>query len=329
MKSETKPLDQFTPDAAGLMRSHPPRWRNANKAAVFESILASGCVFEGRLDYARWPRRHLPAAVEHHSRFEIRPGLFDYAPSPDDSVVEWHMNFADPELFCAYAGPLLAQDELQVLEHPVLGSLREALIAAGKPARTVDERGGPTPVTVTGVQRCCAFDTLPDAAAGRPEGLYGNRFSAAPKKAVVAAARPIVPPTVSNILAIAAPGGGFGAYERGEIEAIAVTAYSGFSAAREESARPAGGRAHAVIHTGFWGCGAFGGDRTLMTIVQAFAADLAGVELVYHAFNTAGVRVAREALQAYEQLRRTEVKVSAMIDAIEGMGLMWGFSNGT
>ena len=47
------------------------------------------------------------------------------------------------------------------------------------------------------------------------------------------------PPTISNILAIAAPRGGFGAYSRGEIEGVLITAFSGFRAAVLESRRVA------------------------------------------------------------------------------------------
>ena len=49
--------------------------------------------------------------------------LFDYAPNSDD-VAHWYPNFAHSCLFVAYSGALLAQDELQVMEHPILGSLR-------------------------------------------------------------------------------------------------------------------------------------------------------------------------------------------------------------
>jgi len=58
-----------------------------------------------------------------------------------------------------------------------------------------------------------------------------------------------------------------------------------------------------VIHTGFWGCGAFGGNRRLMTILQSLAGDLAGVETVFRAFDKPGVELARDARQFYERLR--------------------------
>ena len=47
----------------------------------------------------------------------------------------------------AYGSALLAQDELQAAEHPVLGAIREALLAEGQPARTEDTTGA-TPVLV-------------------------------------------------------------------------------------------------------------------------------------------------------------------------------------
>lgn len=39
-----------------------------------------------------------------------------------------YVNFADPNMFVAYAGPLFAQDEIQVMEHPTLASVREYLL---------------------------------------------------------------------------------------------------------------------------------------------------------------------------------------------------------
>jgi hypothetical protein len=47
------------------------------------------------------------------------------------------------------------------------------------------------------------------------------------------------------------------------IEFVLATAFTGFSAARLESAR-LNPSPVVAIHTGFWGCGAFGGNRVLM-----------------------------------------------------------------
>ena len=41
--------------------------------------------------------------------------------------------------------------------------------------------------------------------------------------------------------------------------------------------------AETVIHTGWWGCGAFGGNQELMALLQLLAAEWAGVdEVVFH-----------------------------------------------
>lgn len=54
---------------------------------------------------------------------EINPHGYAYQPqdpsgTQQQQVMEWYVNFADRNLFGYYGGTLLAQDELQVLEHP-------------------------------------------------------------------------------------------------------------------------------------------------------------------------------------------------------------------
>jgi len=71
----------------------------------------------------------------------VRERVYDYRPATGMAgAVEWHVNFADPRLFTAYGSGLLAQDEMQVAEHPALGALREALSARRWPTLT-EERG--------------------------------------------------------------------------------------------------------------------------------------------------------------------------------------------
>src|SRR5207253_9864149 len=135
----------------------------------------------GQIHYARHARRPLPEQLGgHRAELFVRAEAFDYA-GVDAGV--FHLNFADPQLFVAYGSSLLAQDELQALEHPALGALREALLARGMKALT-EEADAPTPVLVTGVERRCALDTAPDYEAGRPHSLYGNRFATAPKQVI-------------------------------------------------------------------------------------------------------------------------------------------------
>lgn len=314
-------------DAAELVQRYPPQFRDRNKQIVWEVAQSSGYPFEGQVVYTCWAEQQPPAEVTKRGQFTIRPGGFDYAPS-GVGYVDWHVNFADRLLFGFYGSALLAQDELQTLEHPILGSLREALVSEGCAARTIDAEDKPSPVTVSGVQRRCAIDIRPNPAAGRPGGLYGNAFGRAPAAQVRAAVTPLNPPSLTNILAIVAPAGGYGAYRVDTISFILNSAFTGFSAARQESERLAGSACRTVIHTGFWGCGAFGGNRELMTILQALAGDLADVDLVYWAFDEAGQNQAARARAGYESLLESSPEVEMLLNRLFQQKYAWGISDG-
>ena len=326
------PLDRHVFDAAALMADHPPRLHNANKQVVLDIACPPGTVHRGTIEYTRWPAMQLP---EHLGPMPAdlvvaSPGFFDYRPVVDrDDVVEWHLNFADPHVFAYYGGGLFAQDEMQVAEHPALGALKQALLEADVDTRT-DVPDGPTPVLVAGVERRVVVATNPDATAGRPHGLYGNAFAAATPDTVRRAATPIDPPTVTNLVAIAAIPGGRGAYNGAEIHRTLVTAFTGFRAAVLESARLVGGPARVVVHTGHWGCGAFGGNRVLMATLQGLAAQMAGLErLVFHTGSPGGdapLAAARSLLAALTG--GGPAATTDLLAAIEEQGFHWGVSDG-
>ncbi len=317
-------------EAARLMREHPPRFSDANKRAVFARLLAGEDVSRGTLSVTRWAEAALPL-----TRPSSRPALvtrsrfFVYGEPAPSGTMHWHLNFAMSDCFGAYAGPLLAQDELQVLEHPALGSLREAAIARRFPMRCVEE-GRPTPVLVSGVERRGELDTR--SAPGRPAGLYGNHFARAPVDAVLAALARIEPPTTSNIIAIEAPAYGAGTYREDEIELILSTAYSGFRAAVVETARAA--QQHrspprTVVHTGFWGSGAYGGNRELMALLQLAAAELARIDaLVFYSVDRPGAETFSAARDRYDALT-AEATVEEVIAKVASLGYEWGVGNGT
>ncbi len=179
---------------------------------------------------------------------------------------------------------------MQVPEHPMLGALREALNARGTAAVTT-ENGQPTPVLVMGVERRCRVTTEPSVAEGRPRGLYGNEFAGANAETVRRATMRIDPPTITNLIVMAAPSGGYGRYSVGEIEHVLITAFTAFRAAVLESNRCRAAGSPVIVHTGYWGCGAFGGDRVLMAMLQALAAEMAGLErLIFHTGRAEGAK---------------------------------------
>lgn len=175
--------------------------------------------------------------------------------------------------------------------------------------------------------------TDPDAVAGRPKGLYGNGFAVATAEVIRAATVPVRPPSLSNIIAMVAPGYGSGRYTRDEIVGIFETAYSAFLAARMETVASFGSGMRVAVHTGFWGCGAFGGNRALMTILQILAAHAAGVDsLLYYTVDASGATDFTEALIELDTLLHplgAEVVTVKLLDAIAALGFEWGRSNGT
>ncbi|MCY1018510.1 hypothetical protein [Pyxidicoccus sp. MSG2] len=315
-------------EPVALLAAHPPVLRHPHKNLLFELTCPPGAVHEGSIVLTRWRALSLPATVELAATEVLAvPGTYDYSGS--DAGV-WHVNFADPQLFIGYGSALLAQDETQAAEHPVLGSLREALLDEGLPATTeVDDEA--TPVLVAGAERRCAISTEPDRAAGRPLGLYGNRFAAAPANVIRAAVRVLRPPTRTNLIAIAAPAGGRGLYFRHQLERILTTAYTGFSAAVAESHRQWPGTP-VEVRTGFWGCGAFGGNRQAMTLLQLLAARLAGVDrLRFYAFDDAGQTDFRKGAADFERVLAAGTPGEALAELIERIGDLdyaWGVSDG-
>lgn len=325
------PIQRATFAIDEICTEHPPRWVHRNKKALSEHLCPQGTRHTGELTVSRWAVQPLPLTArtaQATTQIELRPDVFTYDPPAADAI-EWHLNFAHSSLFIAYGGPLFAQDEMQVAEHPVLACVRERLTARPIPglAPLTREHDVATPVLIRGVPRRGAVATAPNADEGRPHGLYGNHFARAPVDAIKRAARRIDPPTTSNILAIEAPTGGYGRYTLEQIFDPLTTAYTGFIAARRESFHAAGPDAATIVHTGHWGTGAYGGDRVLMAMLQILAARAAGLDrLVFHTFDDSGARPCHDALARLDAMGDT-----TLIDAltrIDALAFHWGTSDG-
>ncbi len=319
-----KPLTSHAFNAAAITSRWPPVTGEPNKTAVW-TLAAQGDPPRGTITVSRWAAPPLDAwQVRSRPEVVLLPGFFTYGNVPAGEH-HWHVNFANFDLFSAYGTRLLAQDELQVLEHPALASVRHALLDLNA-STLCTENGEPFPILVSGVERRITFDTSPRRMA--PMGLYGNHFARAPIEAVRDAATSLRPPTLTNLLAIEAPAYGDGAYDAPTIAMVFRTAAAGFAAARHEATGlrrlPAG---LTVIHSGFWGCGAYGGNRELMCLLQVLAAGAAGVDrLVLYTADAAGA--ARKALEVSRELP-SDATPDELITLIRQHGYRWGVSNGT
>ena len=333
MKVQPTPLAWLSFREQELVDRAPPVLRHRNKQIVYEVAQPAETVRDGMLAFSRWPAMRLPERLAESVTPTITgtPGFFDYAPVADQAdAVEWHVNFADSDLFFGYGSGLFAQDEMQVAEHPALASLRELLIARGVRCSTM-EQGEPTPVLVTGAPRRCRVATDRNAEEGRPYGLYGNAFASASPATIERATTRIDPPTITNLIAIAAPSHGSGPYRAGEIAHVLVTAFTGFRAAVIESGGTLDRSGPVVVHTGFWGCGAFGGDRVLMSLLQMLAAATAGVDqIVFHTGDPSGDAPFSKAKQVYDQLRGdgASALTNDLIQGVQELGFRWGRSDG-
>lgn len=317
-------------NAQEMVKQYPAELHDRNKEIVFKLSNPRRARHKGTISFSRWPQMPLPESVRREStraEVEVREEYFTYDPSPPGQV-DWHLNFAHYDLFCAYGSPLFAQDEMQVTEHPALASLRHALIDSGIDPLTV-EYGEATPILIMGVERRCTVATDPNPAAGRPFGLYGNHFSFADERAIREATQVFRSPTISNILAIEAPAVGQGRYTREQIEFVLATAYTGFRAAVIESKNSVSPTVQTVIHTGYWGCGAYGGNRELMPMLQIIAALLAGVDTLI--FHTGGdVYGIAQSVDTLEKILPADVDMNRdeLISTIDAIGYDWGVSDG-
>ena len=326
-ESNKKPHTIYEFDVEEILAQYAPTLTNKNKDIVFELGLANTELLSKKINYSRWPQKILPKTFTKTSLSCARHDGFFFYPSSTNLCTEWHLNFAHHDLFGFYGGSLFAQDEMQVAEHPVLAFVREAILTLGIDRFTV-ENDEATPILFTGVERRTAIATDVNSHQDRPYGLYGNNFAHASEAAIKKATMVLNPATISNIIAIESPPPEFGKYTREQISFILTSAITGFEAAvlLTQQQNPS---AKTSIHTGYWGCGAYGGNRELMTLLQVIAAHCANVDTLH--FHTGGDNKEYEAALIrlnYLVPNYTEISLDILIDSILLLNYNWGVSDG-
>lgn len=261
--------------------------------------------------------------------FKDEPGFYNYEKDQSNSErCVWWINFADPKLFGYYGGQLFAQDEIQVFEHPVLGSIRNYLIDPGeehmRPNTLVLRDGAPvrpTPYLIENAPMWLKVDTNPRLPMGGMGNIYGRNFMTVPEEEIEAGVHVVKDDVKNNIMAVSAIVGE-GQYSYDEIELLLKTLVCAFSNAKEISAKM---HKKCVIHGGNWGCGAFGGNPELMYFLQICAAGITGVdELVLHSVDDDTYLDAKE---MYEDLD-DETSLDSIINMLFEKEYYWGFGDG-
>eukprot|EP00998_Keelungia_sp_KM082_P011258 NODE_74_length_2818_cov_66.614270_g70_i0.p1 GENE.NODE_74_length_2818_cov_66.614270_g70_i0~~NODE_74_length_2818_cov_66.614270_g70_i0.p1 ORF type:complete len:924 (+),score=222.33 NODE_74_length_2818_cov_66.614270_g70_i0:284-2773(+) len=325
--------------------------------------------FTGTVRVSRWSTMLIPPTFpsDHTTQFIMKPDSITYAPwrknlkdprAKTCPIVEWRANFADEVLHSEYGSESLFQDELQVLEVPILGSVAEMLEACHSPHRrtlVADAQLSPTPILIRGVDRRLELSIDKNEQAGRPYGMYGDdNFVEASTQGVVNAVRRLPPDEqhIINIFAVAAPritAKGSSAYSFDQIMQVFLSVYSAFCSLRYESLEAAREAStpdpdntddpqskrqrgddedvYVLVHTGGWGTGCFGGNPTLMCLMQLIAARAARIDcLVFHAFSKEGAknyRLAHSVMMTYLGDNPGNVDLAHVLDRIAKHGYHW------
>ena len=355
-----------------LMMDYPPRFFDDRKKLVYDIAVTGELLNNGmgnkpvqkemtdkvyddpEITFSRWQAMQLPIMFppkKSVTEYLMREDVFQYDNEfgKEPGHFEWYLNFADADLFMGYGGSLMAQDELQVAEHPALASLREMLLDMSEKEPeyepcTRDDKGNPTPFIIRGVERRLSLSIDPNVKEGRPQGLYGNMFASASEDAIRRACRPIIPPTITNLFAMEAPSSGKNEYTLAQITDIFTTAYTAFMAAKHVDSyvalhfsghpkpEPFVPYPAVTIHTGNWGTGAYGGNKIIMALLQLAAARAAGIDrMIYHTFSAEYSNAYREALDLLTQQiipSDKRIKTQAFLKQIQSFGFKWGVSDG-
>ncbi len=146
-----------TLDCQQLLTTHPPKFKSANKQLLYHHFipdLSKAFPLKQSITLSKYNHNNLPLP-KHLSnpqqyidtQFLCKPDVYDYAAPEkekkgknDKKTYDFYVNFADANLFGFYQQNLLAQDELQTMEHPILCSIREYMLSVRLESRK-KERG--------------------------------------------------------------------------------------------------------------------------------------------------------------------------------------------
>ena len=318
-----KLVEQFI-SVSLLKTNYPPVFTSKNKQIVWELTKQSEKLREKEKDLkvsvSRW-MGSIDQLVYRPNGVTIKlvSGMYTYEQVDvnEEPTLCWQVNFADVNLFGFYGSDLLAQDEVQVAEHPCLASVREWMVASNVaefvPLTRIENV--PTPILVQNVDRNIHLK------------MYGNSFAYAQSWEIKNRVD-VLNPKLSNIIAMSALAYGKGSYTLDQLHFSLETAYTAFRAAKI-IADSQGKRV--CISTGHWGCGAFGGNTICMFLIQAIAANLADVDQLQYFFveekSKSDVEFGLKLFKDIDLLG--ERPVASILHDLLARNFKWGFSNGT
>lgn len=141
------------------------------------------------------------------------------------------------------------------------------------------------------------------------------------------------PSTITNLVAIAAPRPGYGYYTKIQIYNAFQAAYTGFRALvldsddNKNNNKMGSGNRIVVLNTGHWGCGAFGGNKGLMAIIQILAAGSAGIDHVcfWYGYTKSDQTAIGHAMEVVKLLNGQPI--GDVFDLLTNAKYQWGVAN--
>ena len=323
-----------------LINKYPPLYTYRRKIELYEKSLLKYGQQKGNLRVSRcgFKQHNWNKTIAKNDLFiRTDSGFYEYDKDMSDSHRQvWYLNFADPELFGFYSGTLFAQDEMMTLEMPLLCSVREYLVSKdihGLPPRTAVRclyKYEPTPILIENVPQWIRVDTKPTMPDGTQVSIYGNNFAFANQEQIDAGITIMTDDVKCNVICASAPFGGNGDYTAKEIDYTLRAAFSAFeqTVALSKKNLKLGDYVDStvltVIHTGNWGCGAYGGNYELMYLIQMIASSAVGVnELVFHSPKNDFFDKAQDKFQTLQGMSLSECAAF-----LKRQKYRWGMSDG-
>lgn len=315
-------------ESNNLVKNFSTNWYHKHKQKLYQLTQLESNPPKDKIIVSKYKKISLPSKViSMKIAVKVVNHMFDYK-GVENSYKQWHINFADEILFNHYGSSLMAQDELQVAEHPLLANVSEMLYELSKKDSkfkpiTKDYDIVPniaTPILIEGVERRIAINTSPNK--NNPDGIYGNNFSIVSWEEIKSVTTVLKKPLKSNIIAMEAYPGSTGEYTIEQINDIFLTAYTAFSAAKSQT------DGKIEIHTGDWGTGAYGGNKIITAFLQLLAATVAQIDLLV--FHTLDKSSFEKTLFLYDEIffKNNTIELKNIFNTLLEMKYKWGESDG-
>ena len=324
LRAQIRSPSKVTLTSYALNLQYVPTIMHPNKRHVYD-LMTDKKPLHDKITLTTIPPSKLPdidlnEPSEPRTHLILHKDVFDYTPKGPN---HYWADFGDPQPFQYVSDKHFAQEEILAVMHPATFHIDQYL-------KTQHKNQALHPGQILLVEGAYQYGSI------ETKDLYGQQFSEANADTLTRACT-WTPPNAQhpdNIFVMCAPHAGIrleDPYDLDDLTEIFTTAYTAFSAIVKKNPE-------ASIHTGNWGCGAFGGNPKVMGILQIAAAHFANVKQL-HYYPLAHSEKIHQALDQFATIKRVfkeqqvAITPSAFLkllaDSAEELKLIWGVGNNT